>query len=73
MGGQTAWPASTQPGIISHLGMQPTANVGGDELVENVKVIMEVETGVPIASQHILFNGTPLENRLAYPPRWVMC
>eukprot|EP00192_Tetraselmis_astigmatica_P011913 CAMPEP_0117683292 /NCGR_PEP_ID=MMETSP0804-20121206/20291_1 /TAXON_ID=1074897 /ORGANISM="Tetraselmis astigmatica, Strain CCMP880" /LENGTH=418 /DNA_ID=CAMNT_0005493813 /DNA_START=41 /DNA_END=1297 /DNA_ORIENTATION=+ len=30
------------------------------EVVENVKAIMEVEIGLPVASQIILFNGAPL-------------
>ncbi|CAI5469943.1 unnamed protein product [Closterium sp. Yama58-4] len=36
--------------------------VDNDELVENVKAILEVETGIPLPQQALLFNGQLLQN-----------
>ncbi|GJP32732.1 hypothetical protein CLOM_g17330 [Closterium sp. NIES-68] len=36
--------------------------VDNDELVENVKAILEVETAIPLAEQALLFNGQLLQN-----------
>lgn len=37
-------------------------DVEPDELVENLKAILEVETQVPLAQQQLLFNGREIPN-----------
>lgn len=51
-------------------------DLGADESVENVKALLEVETGIPLLSQRLTFEGTALDNTrmlAARRPRGRLC